>query len=266
MKSQQKLVLQHLEDISWKVLEEYPEIIRRMITGKWGVYALYRKDKLYYVGLANNLMGRLMKTILIISLFFIYIPEVLSQSLTAEQIYREVSNSVVVVKSLKNKKILKQGSGVIIDNEGHIVTNYHVYAGGEQLLISHNDEIYQSSGIIGADIEKDILIIQVKKNNITSIKIGAPGSVNIGAKVYAIGSPMGLENTISEGIISGLRQTEENGRKYIQITASISPGSSGGAVVNDKGELIGISTLTAREGQNLNFAIPIDEGLEVKNQ
>ena len=79
-----------------------------------------------------------------------------------------------------------------------------------------------------------------------------------------LGSPLGFENTISEGIISGLRSYDETGKNFIQITASISPGSSGGAVVNDKGELIGISTLTVKEGQNLNFAIPIDDVLSVE--
>jgi len=89
-------------------------------------------------------------------------------------------------------------------------------------------------------------------------------SLKVGQKVYAIGSPLGFENSMSEGIISGLRNYDEMERNLIQITASISPGSSGGAVVNDKGELIGISTLSAKEGQNLNFAIPIDDVLSVE--
>lgn len=83
----------------------------------------------------------------------------------------------------------------------------------------------------------------------SSIKIGESKNLTIGQRVYAVGSPLGFENTISEGIISGLRSYEESGKDFIQITASISPGSSGGAVVNDKGELIGISTLTIKEGK-----------------
>jgi len=118
--------------------------------------------------------------------------------------------------------------------------------------------------IIGVDVDKDLLILKIKGKKFPAVKIGNSKSLNVGQRVYAIGSPMGLENSISEGIISGLRSYDELRRSFIQITASISPGSSGGAVVNDKGELIGISTLTFKQGQNLNFAIPIEDILKVK--
>jgi len=104
----------------------------------------------------------------------------------------------------------------------------------------------------------------LKRKNFLTVKIGNVKSLKVGQRIYAIGSPKGFENSISEGIISGLRSYNELRKNYIQITASISPGSSGGAVVNNKGELIGISTLTVKDGQNLNFAIPINEVLSVK--
>ena len=205
-------------------------------------------------------------TILLLLLFFIVnYSNFLSQSLTAEQIYKKVSCAVVVVHAYdENYKFSAQGSGVVINDKGYVVTNYHVLSGNERLEILHGKEVVPYVDIIGIDVEKDILILKIEAKKFAAIKIGDSKSLNIGQRVYAIGSPMGLENSISEGIISGLRSVDELKRNFIQITASISTGSSGGAVVNDKGELIGISTFTAKDGQNLNFAIPIDDILKVE--
>ena len=164
---------------------------------------------------------------------------------------------------IKKIRLIKQGSGVIIKDKGFIVTNYHVFAGGEKIEVVHNNKVIPYAEIIGIDIDKDVVILKLDDKKYPKIKIGDSKNLVVGQRVYAIGSPLGLENTISEGIISGLRSYDEMGRRFIQMTASISHGSSGGAVVNDRGELLGISTLTAKEGQNLNFAIPIDEVLEV---
>lgn len=188
-----------------------------------------------------------------------------SQTLTAEQIYKKITDAVVVIHAYDyNNELTKQGSGVVINDKGYVVTNYHVLSGCERLEILHNKDNVPYVDIIGIDVVKDILILKIEAKKFPAIKIGDSKSLKIGQRVYALGSPLGYENTISEGIISGLRSYEEYEKNYIQITASISPGSSGGAVVNDGGELIGISTLTAKEGQNLNFAIPIEEVLKVK--
>lgn len=128
----------------------------------------------------------------------------------------------------------------------------------------HGKEIIPYTEIIGIDVIKDILILKIQDNRFREIKIGNSSNMKIGQKVYTIGSPMGFENTISEGIISGLRNDIKEHQNLIQISASISSGSSGGAVLNDKGELIGITTFTVTEGQNINFAIPIEELLAVK--
>ncbi len=208
----------------------------------------------------------LKKIILQLFILFLLIPlNLFSQSLTAEQIYKKVSGAVVVIHAYNaNNELVKQGSGVVINNKGYVVTNYHVLEGCERLEIIHNNEVIQYVDIIGIDVEKDILILKIDAKYFPLVKIGNMQKVNIGERIYAIGNPLGLENTISEGIVSGLRNDETTGRNFIQITASISPGSSGGAVVNEKGELIGISTLTLNEGQNINFAIPINDVLAVK--
>jgi S1-C subfamily serine protease len=203
--------------------------------------------------------------ICLFSILFIPYSNSNSQSLTAEQIYKKVSGAVVVIHAYNdNDELATQGSGVVLNDKGYVVTNYHVLSGNERVEILHGKEVIPYVDIIGIDVDKDILILKIEAKRFPSIKISNSNSLNIGQRVYTIGSPMGLENSISEGIISGLRSYDELRRNFIQISASISPGSSGGAVVNDKGELIGISTLTMKEGQNLNFAIPINDILKVE--
>ncbi|MEW5842856.1 MAG: tetratricopeptide repeat protein [Bacteroidota bacterium] len=220
------------------------------------IYLFVSKKAFYNFLLRTN--------IFFLSFLFIYCSNSYCQSLTAEQIYKKVSGAVVVVHAYNdNDELASQGSGVVLNDKGYVVTNYHVLSGNERLEILHGKEIVPYVDIIGIDVEKDILILKIEAKKFPAIKIGDSKSINIGQRIYAIGSPMGLENSISEGIISGLRSIDELKRNFIQMTASISPGSSGGAVVNDKGELIGISTLTAKEGQNLNFAIPIEDVLKV---
>lgn len=200
----------------------------------------------------------------IIVLFFILHSNVNSQDLTPEQIYEKVNNCVVVILSYDfDGKLSKQGSGVVISDKGWVVTNYHVFAECEKIEIRHNDKIISYTDIIGVDIEKDILILKIDENVFPSLPIANSENLKVGQRVYAVGSPLGMENSLSEGLISGLRNVAKKNKDYIQITAGISPGSSGGAVVNSKGELIGISTSSLEGGQNLNFAIPSGEILKI---
>jgi len=171
---------------------------------------------------------------------------------------------VVVILSYDfDGKLSKQGSGVVISDMGWVVTNYHVFAECEKVEIRHNDKLISYTDIIGVDIEKDILILKIEENTFPSIPITPSENLKVGQRVYAIGSPLGMENSLSEGLISGLRNVTKKNKDHIQITAGISPGSSGGAVVNSKGELIGISTSSLEGGQNLNFAIPSGEILKI---
>ncbi len=187
--------------------------------------------------------------------------------LTAEQVYAKVNDAVVTIYTFDaNGKLIKQGSGVVLNDKGWVVTNYHVYAGAEKLVVKHKDKVVKHTAIIGLDVEKDILIIKISDKTFPSISLGNSDSIKVGQRIYAIGSPMGFENTITEGIISGVRSYEERTKNFIQVSAAISPGSSGGAVVDSKGKLIAITTLTITNGQNLNFAIPINEVLKIYKQ
>jgi len=188
-----------------------------------------------------------------------------SQNLSAENIYKKNSDAVVVVLSYNDKnELIKQGSGVIIKQKNYVITNHHVISGAQRFELVQNNRVIPYLDIIGIDVNRDIIILKIDASEFPSLNPSMFKSLRVGQKVYAIGSPMGLENSISEGIISGLRSNDEDEKKLIQITASISPGSSGGAVLNDRGEIIGISTLSIKQGQNLNFAISIDDVFDIK--
>ena len=167
----------------------------------------------------------------------------------ATNIYRNTVNSTVTIET-----DIGLGSGFFI-SENIIVTNYHVIEGASEAYCYTNNSSskYKIEGYLAVDKLVDLILLKVSGLNRTALRI-ASGSPTPGQKIFVIGSPKGLPATISDGIISGLRDFE--GKKLIQITAPISPGSSGGPVLNANGELIGVSVGQFKEGQNLNFAIP----------
>ena len=176
----------------------------------------------------------------------------------ADKIYRENSPAVVVVVAIDREgKPVSQGSGFIVREDGVIVTNYHVVNMASDIKIKIGYKVRDSEGLLHVDPENDIAIIKVEGKDYPKVRIGDASKAQIGEKVYAIGSPQGLENTISEGILSGIREIDRE-RKILQMTAAISPGSSGGPVFNGRGEVIGIATFLIAETQNLNFALPVN--------
>jgi tetratricopeptide (TPR) repeat protein len=176
----------------------------------------------------------------------------------ADKIYRENSPAVVVVVAIDREgKPVSQGSGFIVREDGVIVTNYHVVNMASDIKIKIGYKVRDIEGLLHVDPENDIAIIKVEGKDYPKVRIGDASKAQIGEKVYAIGSPQGLENTISEGILSGIREIDRE-RKILQMTAAISPGSSGGPVFNGRGEVIGIATFLIAETQNLNFAMPVN--------
>lgn len=170
--------------------------------------------------------------------------------LSATTIYKNTVKSTVTIET-----DIGLGSGFFVA-PNIIATNYHVVAGATvgQCKTNDSDKKYKIEGYVAVDKSVDLILLKVAELNRPAIKLAASPKVEIGQKVYAIGSPKGLDATISDGIVSGLRDFE--GHKLLQITAAISPGSSGGPVLNNNGELIGIAVAQVAEGQNLNFAIP----------
>jgi uncharacterized protein (TIGR02145 family) len=173
----------------------------------------------------------------------------ISMAQDATVIYKNSVSSTVTIET-----DIGLGSGFFI-RDNVIVTNFHVIEGASEAYCYTNNSStkYKIEGYLAVDKSVDLILLKVLGLNRTALKI-ATSSVSPGQKVYVIGSPKGLPASISDGIISGLRDFE--GYKLIQITAPISPGSSGGPVLNSNGEVIGVSVGQYKDGQNLNFAIP----------
>lgn len=165
-----------------------------------------------------------------------------------------------------------QGSGFIIDKEGHVLTNYHVIADARQVKVTlHNRKEYRAT-VVGTDRSHDLAVIQIKGPGLTPMVLGDSRNLQVGQKVYAIGNPFGLAGTMTNGIISSIRPVQEpDGMQIdeaIQTDAAINPGNSGGPLLNWHGEVIGINTLIASSvGQSagIGFAIPVNTAKAVLN-
>ena len=165
-----------------------------------------------------------------------------------------------------------QGSGFIIDKEGHILTNYHVIADARQVEVTLHNRKKLRATVVGTDRPHDLAIIQIKEPNLTPMVLGDSRNLQVGQKVYAIGNPFGLSGTLTRGIVSSIRSVQEpDGMtidEAIQTDAAINPGNSGGPLLNWHGEVIGINTMIASSvGQSagIGFAIPINTAKAVLN-
>jgi len=180
----------------------------------------------------------------------------------------KLSDSIVMIKTYNQVgEFLGSGSGIIIDDSGLICTNLHVLKEGtyfEVVFEGMSEGLkYQTYTLVNSDAKRDIALISIKLKT-KPIDISSKDQVRRGQKVVAIGSPLGLMNTFSDGIISGFRNIGTN--DFIQTTAPISPGSSGGALLNMYGELIGITSAGYIDGQNINLAIPTKDLQVLLNQ
>lgn len=161
------------------------------------------------------------------------------------------------------REVASAGSGVIVDAEnGYILTNHHVVEGADRIQISlYNDDTLEAE-VVGSDAATDIAVIKVDSDSLVDLPIGDSNAVQVGDFVIAIGNPFGLGHTVTSGIVSALGRTGINRNGYedfIQTDASINPGNSGGALVNMRGELVGInSAIVSRTGGNvgIGFAVP----------
>ena len=174
---------------------------------------------------------------------------------TAQQVARNALNSTVYLAMQKADGRISQGSGFFV-HPGYVATNHHVTEGatGAYVKLVGQDTIYTVESIAATDEEHDLALLKVTGISTPVLPLANSDAVQIGETVYAIGNPQGfLEGTVSDGIISSIRG--ESNKKWLQMTAPISPGSSGGPVLNTRGEVIGVSVGDIN-GQNLNFAVP----------
>ncbi|NHQ61184.1 tetratricopeptide repeat protein [Chlorobium sp. BLA1] len=182
---------------------------------------------------------------------------------TADEVFREVSGSVVVIHNFDNKgKIQSLGSGILLPS-GQVATNYHVIEKAGKLTVSLQGREYPATpGYI--DRFRDVCSLVVSGMQGSQLLMGDTNLLKVGSKVYAIGSPQGLELTFSDGIISALRDVDKG--HYIQTTAPISQGSSGGGLFDEHARLIGLPTYFFNQGQQLNFALPVEWVLDLRNR
>jgi S1-C subfamily serine protease len=157
-----------------------------------------------------------------------------------------------------NGRRVATASGFFI-REDLVATNFHVISAGVrgQVKVVGASTAYSIAGVVNADKAKDLAVLRIVGGKAPSLPLASDSDARVGDKIYAVGNPLGLEGTFSDGIISGIRR--DGSRRIIQITAPISPGSSGGPILNEKGLVIGIAVATLSEGQNLNFAIPVSD-------
>lgn len=182
-----------------------------------------------------------------------------SINVSAESIYSKCSPAVFYIEIFNAAgDTIASGSGFFIGSDGTAVTNYHVINGATsaKITVSDTQKQYDVIGVYNYSVENDWAVIKVAGSGFSTLKIGSSQNLKGGATVFAIGSPLGLQNTISQGLISNPKRTLD-GIDYIQISAPISHGSSGGALLNTAGEVIGITSAGYDDGQNLNLAIPM---------
>jgi len=201
------------------------------------------------------------------------------------EVYQKTSAGVVNIKSASvaydwfNREIPQSGigSGVIIDNLGHIVTNHHVIENATQLDVTLADKSTHTARVVGDDPNNDLAVLQidVPKDKLFPITLGSSKGLQVGQKVLAIGNPYRLDRTLTTGIISSLGRSipTENGQRIIegviQTDAAINPGNSGGPLLNTSGEVIGINSAIVANGNGGNvgigFAIPVDTVRRITN-
>lgn len=182
------------------------------------------------------------------------------EELTAEEIYAKCSPAVFYVEVYDARgQAFATGSGFFIDSDGTAITNYHVIEGAHsaKIKIGDTEEFYDVEGVYDYDADNDWAVIKVAGDGFDYLKKGKKETVVGGATVYAMGSPLGLQNTISQGLISNANRVLD-GVSFIQTSAAISSGSSGGALINKYGEVIGITSAKFTDGENLGLVLPLE--------
>ena len=197
---------------------------------------------------------------LIVAVFSFAILPAQVHALTPGQVFNKVKNAVVVVKTMDAQgKLEGQGSGVLLPS-GKIATNCHVVEGGASYQVGRGKQLVPAT-LFAEDGDKDICILDAKGITGKPVLLGKAAGLKVGDPVYAVGAPKGLELSLSDGIVAQLRGGPP---PFIQTTAAISPGSSGGGLFDREGRLVGLTTRYVEGGQSLNFAIPVEWIGEVK--
>ncbi len=161
------------------------------------------------------------------------------------------------------------GSGFILSSDGFIMTNAHVIDGADEVLVTLPDKREFKARIVGADKRTDVAVVKIQATGLPAVKVGDVSRLRVGEWVMAIGSPFGLDNTVTAGIVSAKQRDTGDFLPFIQTDVAINPGNSGGPLINMRGEVVGInSQIYSRSGgfMGISFAIPMDEAIRVSDQ
>jgi len=164
---------------------------------------------------------------------------------------------LLVVSDAAGKEIAN-GTGFLVSSDGKLITNFHVIEKAASAVAkSENGGLFPIEGVLASDPKNDLVLLKLKAKDLPFLTLGNSDKIEVGTRIAVIGSPLGLEGTLSEGIVSAVRESSDQAC-WIQITAAISPGSSGSPVLNAVGQVIGVATLVVRGGQSLNFAVTVE--------
>ena len=161
------------------------------------------------------------------------------------------------------------GSGFILSSDGYVITNAHVVEGADQVVVTLTDKREFKARIVGSDKRTDVAVVKIQATGLPAVKIGDVSRLKVGEWVMAIGSPFGLDNTVTAGIVSAKQRDTGDYLSFIQTDVAINPGNSGGPLINMRGEVVGInSQIYSRSGgfMGISFAIPIDEAVRVSDE
>ncbi len=202
-----------------------------------------------------------------------------AEELNNISVFKRVSPSVVHITTLSvqrdffslrtSEQPSGTGTGFVWDDAGHVVTNFHVIQGGDRATVTLNDQSSYPARLVGAFPDRDIAVLRIEapRDRLPAIQLGASRDLQVGQKVYAIGNPFGLDQTLTTGIVSALNReiesvTRRTIRGAIQTDAAINPGNSGGPLLDSAGRLIGVNTAIyspSGASAGIGFAIPVDE-------
>jgi Trypsin-like peptidase domain len=204
------------------------------------------------------------RIICLVSFFAAFYPAPNARCVTAQQSQQSVGQVVkdaldavvLIVVNDGDGKPTAQGSGFIVSADGRVVTNHHVIDGAQSAIVKlNNGAFFIVEGVIADDPEHDIVVLKVSGKNLPSLRLADSEALLVGDHVVAIGSPLGLENSVSDGIISGFR-SDSKGQSWVQTTAPVSHGNSGGPLLTMDERVVGVITWKVAAGENLNFAVP----------
>ncbi|OWU64469.1 MAG: hypothetical protein CBB60_009670 [Armatimonadetes bacterium Cent15-Ar3] len=170
---------------------------------------------------------------------------------------------MLLVVSDANGKEIATGTGFLVSADGKLITNFHVIENAASAVAkAENGGLFPVEGVLASDPKNDLVLLKIKGKELPFLTLGKSENIEVGTRIAVIGSPLGLEGTLSEGIVSAVRELMGD-MKVLQVTAAISPGSSGSPVLNVKGEVVGVAASLLRGGQSLNFAVPAECGVRL---